>query len=621
MREAIAADVIATRFANDDYLGLVRKQCKCEAMCGDKNGYMSYLICSTARALISCVKRGSYKGLCDLARKELLLAMESCAKEFHKRDETEPDEYDWDIEIGIGEYFSEDMQNWRYNGGKYTYLKNSWEAAIRAIPAAYVGKTEREVVRLARTIARVTHETQEAVLGAEALSVAVYLALCGHTKAEIQEAIAERYYPELLPECDEKGYYTAADYTVGKALKNFFDSCSYENAIERTVFNYPEMCLTGAIAGAFYGLQDSDSFFKKSLTDYVRNSLLEFTQLCPVRLVFSVKKEQDSHSLWLGERLASAFSEGQFVRRDAKNARMLAQKLMLFGSGSAKNLLGEQLIYGEYSSEFDVETGLKMLEANAEDERHGAVACFILGEYYLNGRGTFVDKERAFSYFSKGVEYDDYCCYLPYIKCLAFGWGTKKEEAKAYGMLKEHIEESMGLEDSYALFGRFYEEGIGIAEPDYNLACYYYMLGLLNSDKRREQIRSKKYSAGELAARYNEETVIDNAESENGLGRLYEKGNFLSKDEEQAYRHYLRASELGDSLGTFNVARCYLYGIYVQRDPSKAMSLMMKAVNQDSGCEGHELAIDYAEYCYAEEEKDRKARGKMTDNKDERENG
>ena len=67
-------------------------------------------------------------------------------------------------------------------------------SAMRVAPVAYVAKDIDEVKKLSEIVTCVTHNHPEGVKGAEAVAVAIWLALNGSTKQEIKKYIEDNYY-------------------------------------------------------------------------------------------------------------------------------------------------------------------------------------------------------------------------------------------------------------------------------------------------------------------------------------------------------------------------------------------------------------------------------------------
>ena len=66
---------------------------------------------------------------------------------------------------------------------------------MRISPAGFAARTGPEAISLSETITSVTHNHEEGIKGAEAVSVAIYMERRGLLKSEIRERISNDYYP------------------------------------------------------------------------------------------------------------------------------------------------------------------------------------------------------------------------------------------------------------------------------------------------------------------------------------------------------------------------------------------------------------------------------------------
>ncbi len=149
---------------------------------------------------------------------------------------------------------------WCRNDDHSPYGSKGNGAAMRVSPVAYWARSVRECLLLASYVAGVTHDDPEGMKGAEAVALAVYLALHRRSKEEIGAAM-ESYYPGCYLKAEEtyrSGHCSAlASLSVPEALAAFFLSSSYEEAIRLAVArdgdSDTEGAIAGAIAEAYYG--------------------------------------------------------------------------------------------------------------------------------------------------------------------------------------------------------------------------------------------------------------------------------------------------------------------------------------------------------------------------------
>ncbi len=132
-------------------------------------------------------------------------------------------------------------------------------AAMRVSPCAFIAQSEDQAIRLSRIVTAVTHNHSEGLKGAEAVTVAIYMAKTGATKEEMRERIEWDYYPldftldeirhsyEFNESCQE---------TVPQAIEAFLESDCFEDAIRNAISIGGDSdtlaAITGSIAEAYW---------------------------------------------------------------------------------------------------------------------------------------------------------------------------------------------------------------------------------------------------------------------------------------------------------------------------------------------------------------------------------
>ncbi len=162
------------------------------------------------------------------------------------------------------------------NPTPYNSLGNG--AGMRVSPVAYVGKTLDEVMRLSDLVTSVTHNHPEGLKAARAIAGATFLALMTRNKDKIRTFITERIGYDLSFSIDEIRPYYRYDVTAPgstpQAIQAFIESTSFEDAIRNAISIGGDSdtiaAMSGAIAGAFYGIDDR--LCKQAVT-YLSNDL------------------------------------------------------------------------------------------------------------------------------------------------------------------------------------------------------------------------------------------------------------------------------------------------------------------------------------------------------------
>ncbi len=134
-------------------------------------------------------------------------------------------------------------------------------AAMRVSPCGFAASSLEEAIRMSDAVTKVTHNHPEGMKGAEATTVAIYMARTGKNKDEIREIIERDYYKLdfTLDEIRPTYYFNeTCQNTVPQAIEAFLESASFEDAIRNAISIGGDSdtlaAITGSIAEAFYGI-------------------------------------------------------------------------------------------------------------------------------------------------------------------------------------------------------------------------------------------------------------------------------------------------------------------------------------------------------------------------------
>ena len=186
-----------------------------------------------------------------------------------------PVKYDADsLELIKKDLVSEFVRTWRFDkgagfGGMFyhwcataaatgkaePYHSYGNGSAMRISPVGWVANSEEEVKLLSKAVTEITHDHPEGIKGAEAVAMAIYLALHGYSKEEIAQRMINDYYPEIanLDFNDLVAHYEFSEIcqkSVPQAIYCFIISNSLEDAIRNCVAIGGDCDTTGAMAGA-----------------------------------------------------------------------------------------------------------------------------------------------------------------------------------------------------------------------------------------------------------------------------------------------------------------------------------------------------------------------------------
>lgn len=134
-------------------------------------------------------------------------------------------------------------------------------AAMRAVPIGYAYDNIEQVLLQAKASCLYTHNSREAVKGAQAVACAVFLAAHHESKETIKSFICQKFKYDLgYSVNDIRPYYSfdsRTNYSVPPAIVSFLDSSNYESAVRNAVSLGGDAdtmaCIAGGIAEAFYG--------------------------------------------------------------------------------------------------------------------------------------------------------------------------------------------------------------------------------------------------------------------------------------------------------------------------------------------------------------------------------
>jgi ADP-ribosylglycohydrolase len=153
---------------------------------------------------------------------------------------------------------------WAMSGRGSPYNSYGNGSAMRVSPVAYAWDTLEEVLVKAKESAEVTHNHPEGIKGAQATAAAVFLARHKTPKIDIMDYVEKTFGYDLGRTLDairpDYRFDVTCQGTVPEALIAFLESDGYEDAVRKAISLGGDSdtlaCITGAIAGAYYGVPD-----------------------------------------------------------------------------------------------------------------------------------------------------------------------------------------------------------------------------------------------------------------------------------------------------------------------------------------------------------------------------
>jgi type I restriction enzyme M protein len=153
------------------------------------------------------------------------------------------------------------FQQWMYTDNPKPYDSFGNGAAMRVSACGFAASNLEEAIMLSRRVTEVTHNHPEGIKGAEATTVAIWLARQGKSILEIRDYINEHYYPmnfTLDGIRDTYKFNETCQETVPQAIMAFLESADFEDAIRNAISIGGDSdtiaAITGGIAEAFYGI-------------------------------------------------------------------------------------------------------------------------------------------------------------------------------------------------------------------------------------------------------------------------------------------------------------------------------------------------------------------------------
>lgn len=180
-------------------------------------------------------------------------------------------------------YGSSFMQ-WLFSSDPQPY--NSWGngSAMRVSPIGYAFDTIDNVLHEAAKTAAITHSHPEGIKGAQATALAVFMARTARDKDRIRAEIASRFGYDLNRTVDDirpsYQFDISCQGTVPEAIISFLDSTSYEDAVRNAISLGGDSdtlaCITGGIAGAYYG--SIPRFVREKVKQALTDELWQITE-------------------------------------------------------------------------------------------------------------------------------------------------------------------------------------------------------------------------------------------------------------------------------------------------------------------------------------------------------
>lgn len=339
----------------------------------------SIMSLSIAKAILEC--DGDFEKLNDLA----ISCMQEIGRPYPK--------------CGYGGMF----RKWMYSDNPQPYNSFGNGAAMRVSACGFAATTLEEAKRFSEKVTNVTHNHPEGIKGAEATTVAIYLAKTGKNIFEIRDYINDNYYPmnfTLDGIRDSYEFNETCQETVPQAIMAFLESTSFEDAIRNAISIGGDSdtlaAITGSIAEAYYGIPtEIRKYALTFLDERLMKILVDFENKYPPQLEkrngetsVAIKRSSKGNKIATGNRkemIASAVdvADDDLNMSFAKNEKTTSQALFshLFeccnilrgpiNQDEYKSYVTPILFFKRLSDVYDEET-IKALEESGGDEEYAA---------------------------------------------------------------------------------------------------------------------------------------------------------------------------------------------------------------------------------------------------------
>ena len=177
----------------------------------------------------------------------------------------------------------------RFGKGFVNWLEGDYQgdsfgngAAMRISPVGYLFDSIEEVKEQARLATIPSHNHADAIKGAEAVAVTIFLLRAGHSKEDVYEYVSKNYYDldfDLEDLQRNNKFSSMSSVTVPQALFVFFQSNDFEDSIRKSLSIGGDSdtiaCIVGGLAEALYGVPQYLIEIAKTKLPSIFNELLE----------------------------------------------------------------------------------------------------------------------------------------------------------------------------------------------------------------------------------------------------------------------------------------------------------------------------------------------------------
>ena len=166
-------------------------------------------------------------------------------------------------------------------------------AAMRVSACGWAANTIEEAIALSEKVTEISHNHNEGLIGAEATTVAIFMACQGKNVEEIRKHIDKNYYALDFTIDEIRNDYhfnETCQGTVPQAIMAFLESTNFEDAIRNAISIGGDSdtlaAITGSIAEAYYGIPNTIREKALAYLDKpLRQILLDFEMIYKPKII------------------------------------------------------------------------------------------------------------------------------------------------------------------------------------------------------------------------------------------------------------------------------------------------------------------------------------------------
>jgi type I restriction enzyme M protein len=150
---------------------------------------------------------------------------------------------------------------WVFSDDPQPYNSYGNGAGMRVSACGIVGKTEKETLKFAQEVTKISHNHPEGIKAAEAIAISVFFLRQGKGKKFVEQYVQDHYYSLNFTLDDIRPTYSfteEASLSTPQAIVAFLESSSFEDAIRNAVSIGGDSdtiaAMTGALAAEYYGI-------------------------------------------------------------------------------------------------------------------------------------------------------------------------------------------------------------------------------------------------------------------------------------------------------------------------------------------------------------------------------